>query len=468
MSVALAYATRRYQTASVMPVATTVPDVANRVLVVKVAVRAGGSVPTVSSVTFDGTALTDTDSAAASMMVTTGGVIRVHTWKLVAPHTGSGVTLITLSSSASMLALVEVYSGANQTTPLGAVATATGSSTTPSVTVTSTTADLVTDIALANALETWTVGSGQTLIWDAGAAGTFDVATSYETGAASTVMSWTINDAATWASLGVPIIAAAAPAGPLDPSITISEIRVLPLRGAPELSANSGTDAQIENLQARREASGLFGKVLRARVAGDTLIVDDIYTLPSVAPVGAIAVSACPAKGSPRASLVCTTQNALVQYPLPYSVEPSLTDYPRLANDGSDPSAITDDLLPVMYFAGRDLTAMYGDELFRLDAIDVFMENMVPHTDYVSISARFDETQPWTTAERLTGEVMQFTDCASAGVGRTLYVAMTIHDGLTSEPVGPVCVKVIAHVSAVPVDISAWPVQQARAAVEVT
>lgn len=156
----------------------------------------------VNSVTFGGTGLTSVSSA-------TNGAQVAHLWRLIAPAASAQNVVVTLSGGGSdIIAVATSYTGVDQTTPLGTPATATGTSTTASVAVTSATDELVVDCVSSN-LGTLTVGAGQTERGNA-VAGDNQGGSSTEPGAASVTMSWTIGSSSAWASVGVSIKGVAA------------------------------------------------------------------------------------------------------------------------------------------------------------------------------------------------------------------------------------------------------------------
>lgn len=142
-------------------------------------------------------------------------------YTLVNPATGAQTVTATYAGSQGQLRIgVATYTGVDQTTPVGTPNTATGSSTTPSVAITSATDELVVDgmaqVANANA----TAGANQTERWDL--AGTeVSIAGSEEAGAATTTMSWTLPASAAWHIGGIPFKPAAAGGGARQQTLTL-------------------------------------------------------------------------------------------------------------------------------------------------------------------------------------------------------------------------------------------------------
>jgi hypothetical protein len=144
-----------------------------------------------------------------------GNVVAVEQWRLLAPTTGSALTIaVTLTGSVNIIEGFGVsYTGVNQTTPTGTPAGATGASTAPSVNVTSAASELVVDVVGAkadDATETLVVGASQTSRGEEGSSdgGTVFVygGVSEEAGAASVTMSWDMSpNNNNWAIAGSPL-----------------------------------------------------------------------------------------------------------------------------------------------------------------------------------------------------------------------------------------------------------------------
>jgi hypothetical protein len=118
---------------------------------------------------------------------------------LVAPAT-TGDTVATWSGGVQGHLVVVPWTGANQSTPLGTAALDSGTSSAPSVTVTSAAGETVLDCVRMNT--DYVEGSGQTLIADTETTGWAKAST--EAGAASVVMDWTGSNGR-WSSVGVSV-----------------------------------------------------------------------------------------------------------------------------------------------------------------------------------------------------------------------------------------------------------------------
>ena len=157
---------------------------------------------TISSITYNGVALTAVPGGS-----TNNGQYYVTAYYLIAPDTGTHDIVVTVSGSVFDFGAGAIsYTDAHQTTPLGTAVTATGTSTTPSVTVSSAADELVDDGLVIIHGGTLSVGAGQTQRWNAiASSGYIKYAGSTEGGAASTTMSWSNSSSQTWAIVAVPI-----------------------------------------------------------------------------------------------------------------------------------------------------------------------------------------------------------------------------------------------------------------------
>jgi hypothetical protein len=163
---------------------------------------------TVSSVTYNGLALTSVDSVASS------DDARVEIWRLIAPPSGSYNVVITFSAPLSRAAVAGVmtFTGVHQTTPLGTFASAslqcTAPCADPSVNVTSAVNELVFDTVACETCTSFTVGAGQTQGWNLDpldGSRRSPGAGSTKPGAATVTMSWTVGTDDHWAIGGVSI-----------------------------------------------------------------------------------------------------------------------------------------------------------------------------------------------------------------------------------------------------------------------
>lgn len=135
---------------------------------------------------------------------------------LVAPATGSNTVSISTSDQVYDIGIgVISLTGVHQSVPLGTALQTTGTSTTPSVTVSSAADELVVDALCINNNGALAVHASQTSRWNATTGNAFiKYAGSTEVGAASTTMSWTNGTSQNWSMAAVPIkpVGAAPPA----------------------------------------------------------------------------------------------------------------------------------------------------------------------------------------------------------------------------------------------------------------
>ena len=185
----------------------------DRLLLVWVFFDRGNGTYTVSSATYNGVSL--------SQVTTFGnGAQYVELWRLVAPATGAN-TLALSYNNAGPTAKVAVravsYTGVDGTTPLGSLSSATGTSKTPTVTLSSASGELVADfVSPYSAGIDLTVGSGQTsrAEVDNASSGFVCYGVSDEAGAASVTMSWSWTSANdSWFIGAIPIKPTGAAAG---------------------------------------------------------------------------------------------------------------------------------------------------------------------------------------------------------------------------------------------------------------
>ena len=176
-----------------------------------VGTQISGAGRTLTSVTYNSVSL----STKCSEVNTNGNEYRPYISELVAPATGSNTVAITVSGSAlDLIGGAVTWTGAHQTTPTGTCASATGTSTTPSVAPTVASDEIAIDSLIIASYNAPTVGSGQTQRWNRTPFFVARGAGSTEPGPNPT-MSWT-GDNVDWAitAVGVKPASGAAPAGP--------------------------------------------------------------------------------------------------------------------------------------------------------------------------------------------------------------------------------------------------------------
>ncbi len=191
----------------------------NKILIVGISIDQTTTTNVISTVTYGGTALTNIGNTPGS-----GNTMRISVWRLVNPTTGTAAVVVTPvgGNTVAFIAGATSYFGVNQTTPLGALAHATGGSGTPTVNVSSAPHDRVVDaVAVGGALvgNSISVGAGQTQHYNINTAtilgGGMIGAGSTEPGAATVTMSWTQNGV-----LNGPWAIGAGPLRPAPPTIS--------------------------------------------------------------------------------------------------------------------------------------------------------------------------------------------------------------------------------------------------------
>ena len=155
-----------------------------------------------SGVTYDGSALTKIGQER-------NGTMTVSLWYRVAPSTGANDIVATFPAAFTDCVVGGVsFLNADQTSPVGTIATATANSAAPSVAVASNAGDFVVDTVASSINGTLTVGSGQTQRWNAQVSTTTRGGGSTErasTSTTSTTMDWTLESSQEWATSGVAV-----------------------------------------------------------------------------------------------------------------------------------------------------------------------------------------------------------------------------------------------------------------------
>ena len=152
-----------------------------------------------NSVTFNGAALT-----LVGRQVDADNASRISIWYRVNPATGPGTIQVTFAGSAEGKTMgASSWSGVHQSVPVGAFASASGTSGTPSVTVASAVGEVVVDAVSNEGGGSITVHPSQVERWNATL---LDVSGGHssEAGATSVTMSWTM-PSAYWAIGAVPL-----------------------------------------------------------------------------------------------------------------------------------------------------------------------------------------------------------------------------------------------------------------------
>lgn len=178
----------------------------DRLLIVGVGIKTDAN-QTISSVTFDGSPMTLVPGSTA----TNGTNVLSALYYLIAPPTGAKNIVITTSAGTFITAGGISFTGADQTAPLGTANTATGESLSASVNVSSSASEIVADVVSGNSPfgDPFSFTSGKTMRWTANASGVAQGRNkgqgSTSVGAATTTMSYTASDTASWAISAVPL-----------------------------------------------------------------------------------------------------------------------------------------------------------------------------------------------------------------------------------------------------------------------
>lgn len=164
----------------------------------------------VTGVTYSGQALTFVGRQASSQEVV------CEIWRLTNPPSGAANVVVSVSGSGtgdSLYAGAITYTGVNQSTPLGTLATNLNTSTTASATVASAVGELVFGVLALDDGRTATNTAGQTERWNGRTESGDDgvrAAAATKAGAASTTVTWTVGSDA-WSVCAVPIKPASVP-----------------------------------------------------------------------------------------------------------------------------------------------------------------------------------------------------------------------------------------------------------------
>lgn len=173
----------------------------DRLVIVGVSLEDGDLTKEVANVTYGGILMTEIANVPVGSTPP-----RVQMFELVAPVTTQQTVLITIEAgnAQKMNAGAISFTDVNQTNTTGVAVTAIGTSTSASVSVSSTSGDLVLDTV--GALDTLTVGVGQTERWNDAmfGSGSFG-AGSTEAGSGSITMSYTVGSSVDWAIAAVNI-----------------------------------------------------------------------------------------------------------------------------------------------------------------------------------------------------------------------------------------------------------------------
>lgn len=275
---------------------------------------------TVAGATYGGLAMTAVSGPVRN------GLVTAYIYKLESPPAGAQTVNFVLDGFGfSRKGGLTTYTGTAPSSALGTAATANGSSTAPSVAVTSASGELVHD-CLAWASNTATVGAGQTERYNV-PPDTIGIASSTEAGAVSVTMSWTLGASGSWAIIGVPIVGPTLESGALTvtgtTTVTIAGLDVVIESGVLPVTAST----TVTIAAAKTEGLALaIGATTAVTIAATEFVPPVVLPVPSLAVFGS---------GSPA-----TVYVALLSYPWSTgtaATEVTGTGYQRVAvaNDAS-------------------------------------------------------------------------------------------------------------------------------------
>ena len=253
-------------------------------LILLVGVTTGNSpIAAATDITYNGVSLTKIDAQELAPC-------RSELWYLIAPTTGTHDIVVTLADMVSAVTGgARSFTGADQSTPLGTAAKAAGTTTPVTVTVTSAAGEYVMDSAGAykTTAITMTVGAGQTEDWNLAPLEGCVGAGSYEDGAASVTMSWTLSATASgWATVAVPIKPGTGGGGAGE--TTAAEVWPIPARTEPFAIADGYTG------ELARALSSIYPHLLAWKVDQGRFVWHDLGWLPAQAQIDAMALADVP------------------------------------------------------------------------------------------------------------------------------------------------------------------------------
>ena len=210
----------------------------NRLLVVGT-VSLGSSGNYAQGVTYNGVSMSEITAARANIASTSPGSVYLSAtmWYLVAPATGANNVVVTHTGSPRVRATAVSLQGVNQSTPVENGASATGTSTTPSVDVTTQDDDWVVDMMSYGATGGATAGASQTEQTEINGGLHSAASSTEEATGTSTTMSWTITSDE-WTASAVAV-------NPVTP-ITAADTEI-PVSSAPTAQFDEGDVIRIES-----------------------------------------------------------------------------------------------------------------------------------------------------------------------------------------------------------------------------
>lgn len=187
--------------ATTLTISHTTGSESNRLMLVGVSLKPEEEEDAVPTVKYGGTSLTQVGTKW-------GNGQRMAIFKMLNPPVGTANVVITLPEDhEGAVAGVSTFAGVDQTNPLGAFDSATGSNASPSVSIASEAGNLVFDVVAVGKNASLTVGAGQTEHWKS----TSNVGehrgggSSKSASGSSTTMSWSLSTSKSWVIGGVAV-----------------------------------------------------------------------------------------------------------------------------------------------------------------------------------------------------------------------------------------------------------------------
>lgn len=175
-----------------------------------------------SAVEYNGTAATFLGGVTHASCLNGSYPCRSELWRVLAPAPGVHDITVTIAGSAFVQVGGVSFTGAHQTQPEGTLQTGSGTSATPSLTLTSAMGETIVGVAtIMNAGSAFTPVNATTLFVDYDAGGYLQYGASYMAGAGATVYEWNYGSAQTYTILAVPVM----PATSGGPTPTIDLLR---------------------------------------------------------------------------------------------------------------------------------------------------------------------------------------------------------------------------------------------------
>ena len=174
----------------------------NRLMIVSQGTQGGAT-----SLTYGGRSFTQLGTSTIS------GVVGSAMWYMLNPPSGAHTISATFTGTLRNILAVTTFSGVNQSAPFGTAVSAKSAagSTAPTVTVSTTTGEIVIDHVAADNGPTAAEGASQTERHDVAIGSDIRLAASTQAGADGGVMSWTLGTSQPWVMFAIPIKPATPP-----------------------------------------------------------------------------------------------------------------------------------------------------------------------------------------------------------------------------------------------------------------